>query len=519
MYKLISNSLNNAIKLVSRSSLRRYNTISPLSSIHCVPGVRFFSEKNSNLYVCNKCGTSYTKWRGQCSNCQEWNTIIEKPVINTTSSSRVQNVLQKNKSETLMKPVSLHSIVLPVNSRIQLPGQEINRVFGGGIVRGSVTLIGGEPGIGKSTLLLKLCQDICESSKENVLYISAEENIQQIYIRAKRLSTMPLSLYISHETNLNNILNYLNQMKNQYKIVVIDSIQTVFLPSISSSPGSISQVRECSSLLQTFAKDNNVTLFLVGHVTKSGDLAGPRTLEHIVDTVIYLEGDERTSYRYLRGIKNRYGATDEIGMLEMKENGLIEVTDCSSFLSIPPQADSIDSRGDSPIIKKNIKHTGCSVGISFNGSRAIPIEIQSLLCPSLQYPPRFHCIGINFDRVQMLLAVLSKTQYISYGSNDVYVKIAGGINIRDIAMDFPLAVSLIASIKNINIPNNYCFIGEIGLAGDLRKVLHIDQRLRIAESIGFQRCFIPKGTLYTPTKKMTITQIDSIKQALDILIK
>lgn len=408
--------------------------------------------KNKNIYACNSCGAVYSKWAGQCSECGEWNCISEK----TTTTS-------KNS-----KPfVNLDSSI-PLNERLQCQYDEFNRVCGGGIVNGSIILIGGDPGVGKSTLLLHIASTI----NSKVLYVSGEESIEQISLRAKRLNVNSSNMIVGSETKVDQVLDYIRQ-NDEIKVVIIDSIHTMRMNTVESVSGSVNQIRACTQEIMDFAKNQNITFILVGHVTKDGIIAGPKLLEHMVDVVLYLENSN--SYRFLRSIKNRFGSTSEVGIFEMTSKGLIEVKNPSTlFLSF-----------------NRSEQIGSCVFPSIEGERPILAEIQTLISKSNFQNPRRSVVGWETNRVITILAVLESICKLSFTFYDVYVNIAGGFRLSETAADLAIAASLISSIKNIHIPNDTTIFGEVSLSGEVRQVQHQNRRLMECINIGYKNIYMP----------------------------
>ena len=423
--------------------------------------------KNTTIFFCQNCGYESTKWMGQCPGCRQWNSFVEETVVTGTSSKAV-----KNTSGKLHKPSALSEISLEEEDRISTHMQELDRVLGGGLVKGSLTLVGGDPGIGKSTLLLQECRNLASDQRE-VLYVSGEESLKQIKIRANRIGEFNEYLKLLCETSLEVIEETIRHAKPE--VVVIDSIQTMYHDNVSSAPGSVSQVREATGLLLQLAKGLNISIFIVGHVTKEGTVAGPRVLEHMVDTVLYFEGDRHASYRILRGVKNRFGSTNEIGVFEMEASGLKEVQNPSEFM----------------LSGKPEEASGSIVVCSMEGTRPMLIEIQALVCHTSFGIPRRQTIGTDFNRVNLLIAVLEKRLGMSLGNYDAYVNIAGGMKIMEPAIDLGIAMAIASSFKNRAIDDRLIAIGEVGLSGEVRGVSQIQARVSEAKKLGFKSCVIP----------------------------
>lgn len=421
----------------------------------------------TTVYFCQSCGFESSKWIGQCPGCHEWSTFVEE-VIDKKSVGRA-----KPGTEMEAKPLPLSSIEMTQDKRVSTKIQELDRVLGGGIVKGSLVLVGGDPGIGKSTLLLQVCRNLSEQEIK-VLYISGEESLQQIKIRAQRIGTFTDTLSLLCETNLDTIGAVIDREKPQ--IVVIDSIQTMFNEAVSSAPGSVSQVRESTAALMQIAKGKGISIFIVGHVTKEGVVAGPRVLEHMVDTVLYFEGDRHAAYRILRGVKNRFGSTNEIGVFEMRQEGLAEVENPSEYmLSGKPEGAS-----------------GSVVACSMEGTRPILLEVQALVCHSNFGIPRRTAAGTDFNRVNLLMAVLEKRLGLKLGDCDAYINIAGGIRMNEPAIDLGIVLALISSHKDRPIDEKTICFGEVGLSGEVRAVSMAEQRVLEARKLGFDVCIMPE---------------------------
>ncbi|MEE0885020.1 MAG: DNA repair protein RadA [Faecalimonas sp.] len=418
-----------------------------------------------SIFFCQNCGHEETKWLGQCPMCKEWNTFVEEN-ISVSKSSTVKLVKEA-------EVVALKTIETDSEERIHTQIQELDRVLGGGIVPGSLVLVGGDPGIGKSTLLLQVCQKLCESKKQ-VLYISGEESLKQIKLRANRMGEFKEDLYLLCETNLEVIRNVIETRKPD--VVVIDSIQTMYSEEVSSAPGSVSQVRESTNVFMQLAKGLGISIFIVGHVTKEGTVAGPRVLEHMVDTVLYFEGDRHASYRILRGVKNRFGSTNEIGVFEMRQNGLVEVENPSEFM----------------LNGKPEHASGSVVACSIEGTRPILIEIQALVCNSNFGMPRRTAAGTDYNRVNLLMAVLEKRLGLHLSNYDAYVNIAGGVKMNEPAIDLGIVMAIISSYKNHPIDEKTIVFGEVGLSGEVRAVSMPEQRVAEAKKLGFETCIIPE---------------------------
>ena len=418
--------------------------------------------RSKSIYVCQECGSESPKWIGRCTQCEQWNTYIEVAVKPTRTTGKGKEVAVQELSQ-----LSTNSV-----PRIPLPLVELNRVLGGGIVPGSIVLIGGDPGIGKSTLLLEVAGIIAES-EGTVLYVSGEESVHQIKMRADRLGVRGEGLFLLPETDLETIIEKGHDLSP--RLVVIDSIQTVYQSGMTSSAGSIAQVRECTSRLMQWAKSTNIPIFIVGHVTKDGSIAGPHTLEHIVDVVLYLEGERFSSYRLLRGAKNRFGSTNEVGVFEMRDRGLVEIPN--------PSAVFISQRTEGAI--------GSVIVPTLEGTRPLLVEIQALTSPTIFGMPRRNANGVDYNRLLMIAAVLSKRTKLPLGSQDIIVNVVGGIKVSEPAADLGIALAVASSARNIRVTPNCVAIGEVGLSGELRAVSQLEKRLAEATKLGFKTCILP----------------------------
>lgn len=423
----------------------------------------------TSIFFCQSCGYESSKWMGQCPGCREWNTFVEEVVDKKSAGT-----LAKQKGSAIeAKVLPLSEIELTSEKRVSTGMKELDRVLGGGIVKGSMVLVGGDPGIGKSTLLLQVCKNLSDE-KIKVLYISGEESLQQIKIRAERIGTFGDSLKLLCETNLDTIQAVIDREKPQ--IVVIDSIQTMFNEAVSSAPGSVSQVRESTGVLMQIAKGKGISIFIIGHVTKEGVVAGPRVLEHMVDTVLYFEGDRHAAYRILRGVKNRFGSTNEIGVFEMRQSGLNEVENPSEYM----------------LSGKPVGASGSVVACSMEGTRPILVEVQALVCHSNFGIPRRTAAGTDFNRVNLLMAVLEKRLGLKLADCDAYVNIAGGIKMNEPAMDLGIVLALISSYKDKPVDEKTICFGEVGLSGEVRAVNMAEQRVQEAKKLGFEVCILPE---------------------------
>ncbi len=421
------------------------------------------------VFYCTECGYESSKWMGQCPGCKQWNRFVEEP------KEKMKKVKQNNGfNYEGSEPVLFSQVTMEENQRMTTGFEELDRVLGGGVVPGSLTLVGGDPGIGKSTLLLQVCKNLSDDGKK-VLYVSGEESVKQIKIRGDRIGQISDNMYLMCETDLQVIEKQIKTYHPQ--VVIIDSIQTMYNEEIAAAPGSVSQVRESTGVLLQLAKGLNVSIFVVGHVTKEGTVAGPRVLEHMVDTVLYFEGDRHASYRILRGVKNRFGSTNEIGVFEMQGNGLQEVLNPSEFM--------LDGRPENA--------SGSVVSCSMEGTRPILLEIQALVCHSNFGNPRRQANGTDFNRVNLLMAVLEKRAGLKIADCDAYINLAGGIKIIEPAIDLAIVMAIASSFKNKAVSDKMLFIGEIGLSGEVRSVNMIENRVQEANKLGFTTCVIPKG--------------------------
>lgn len=453
------------------------------------------AKAKTSAFFCQNCGYESAKWMGQCPGCKEWNTFVEELVDRKALSGS-----GKRKPASEAKPVPLSSIVASDEERVSTNMKELDRVLGGGIVRGSLVLVGGDPGIGKSTLLLQVCRNLSAQGL-SVLYVSGEESLQQIKIRAERIGTFTDHLQLLCETNLELIREVVERQKPQ--IVVIDSVQTMYNESVGSAPGSVSQVREATSVLMQIAKGMDIYIFIVGHVTKEGVVAGPRVLEHMVDTVLYFEGDRHESYRILRGVKNRFGSTNEIGVFEMRTEGLAEVENPSEYMLSGKPADA----------------SGSVVACSVEGTRPILLEIQALICHSYFNNPRRTATGTDFNRVNLLLAVLEKRLGMQLSDCDAYVNIAGGIRINEPAIDLGIVLATISSKLDLTIDEKTICFGEVGLSGEVRGVTMAEQRVAEAAKLGFKRCILPSVCLGAAksVKGIELVGVSNVKEALEAI--
>ena len=444
-----------------------------------------------SVFFCQNCGHEEKKWLGQCPMCKEWNTFVEETISDGVSFS---------KTVSRAEVVTLSSVKTDSEERTKTGIEELDRVLGGGIVPGSLILVGGDPGIGKSTLLLQVCQKLSQE-KHQVLYISGEESLKQIKLRAMRMGEFTDELFLLCETSLNTIRGVIERRKPE--IVIIDSIQTMYSEDVTSAPGSVSQVRESTNVLMQLAKGLNISIFIVGHVTKEGTVAGPRVLEHMVDTVLYFEGDRHASYRILRGVKNRFGSTNEIGVFEMRQSGLQEVKNPSEFmLNGKPEGAS-----------------GSVVACSMEGTRPILLEIQALVCQSGFGMPRRTAAGTDYNRVNLLMAVLEKRIGLPLFNYDAYVNMAGEIKMNEPAIDLGIILAIVSSYKNKPIGDKVIAFGEVGLSGEVRAVSMPEQRVSEAKKLGFQTCIVPEVSVETVKniKGIEIVGVKNISEAIQFV--
>lgn len=452
--------------------------------------------KQKTTFFCKECGFESPKWLGQCPGCKEWDSFVEEPVVKTAAGRSVTVTEHR-------EPSKLSEIVTNDEVRTLTGIGELDRVLGGGIVTGSLVLVGGDPGIGKSTLLLQMCKQLAEAGKD-VLYVSGEESVKQIKMRADRLGTFQKELFLMSETDLDIVTEVIGRKKPE--IVIIDSIQTMYREEIGSAPGSVSQVRETTSTLMRLAKSLPVSIFIVGHVTKEGVVAGPRVLEHMVDTVLYFEGDGGASYRFLRGVKNRFGSTDEIGVFEMRGNGLVEVPNPSEYM----------------LAGKPKQAPGSIVVCSIEGTRPILIEVQALVCQTNFNMPRRTSTGTDYNRVNLLMAVIEKRMGVRMGDCDAYINVAGGMRIHEPALDLGIILALLTSYRNQSLDDETICFGEVGLAGEVRAVNMAEQRVLEAAKLGFKRCILPKvncrqlALTKEQTRGLELVGIESIHELLEV---
>lgn len=454
--------------------------------------------KSKVIFFCSSCGASSPKWLGKCPQCGEWNTYQEEVIQKETVAEEKRRSWAGNGKNEPVKAVPLGNIQTGATRRMATPDGELNRVLGGGIVPGSLVLIGGQPGIGKSTLLLQVAVQL----PAKVLYVSGEESEEQIKMRADRLPEGRSECFILTETNTSKILQQAQDLQPQ--LLIVDSIQTMNSPHLDSAPGGVSQVRECAAELLRFAKETNIPVFLIGHINKEGDIAGPKLLEHIVDCVLQFEGDRHNTYRILRTLKNRFGSTDEMGIYEMRSEGLREVSNPSELL----------------LSQKDEELSGCAVAATMEGLRPMLIETQALVSKSVYGTPQRSATGFDMRRLQMLLAVLEKRCGYYFSMNDVFLNLAGGIRVEDPAIDLAIVAALVSSLLDVSIPSNVCFAGEVGLSGEIRAVSRIEQRIAEADRLGFREMYISKynakGLDFNKfgIRVMTLGKVEELKGAL-----
>lgn len=451
--------------------------------------------KIKTKYVCQSCGYETAKWLGKCPECTKWNTFVEE--IDQKSTKKEVFIIDKSSS----KPVSINSIESKEEERFTTDINELDRVLGGGIVKGSLVLVGGDPGIGKSTLLIQVSSNVANLGK-TVLYITGEESESQIKMRAKRLGINSENLYIFAENNLSIIESYLESVNPE--LIILDSIQTVFSPEISSAPGTVNQIKEGTSKFMKISKKMGISTFIVGHVTKEGSLAGPKLLEHMVDTVLYFEGERYNTYRLVRAVKNRFGSTNELGVFEMRDLGLVELDNPSKIL-----------------ISEKPKDVAGSVIIStVEGTRPMLLELQALVSPTSFGIPKRTSTGVDYNRVGMLLAVLEKRVGLQIQNQDVYINIVGGIKINEPSIDLGIAISVASSFRNIPIDENIAVTGEVGLTGEVRAVSFIEKRIAECKKLGFKKIVVPRSNydVVKETKGIEIWPVDNLRQAINIVL-
>lgn len=446
--------------------------------------------KSKTVFVCNECGNESSKWLGKCPACNSWNTFYEQKIIETKSGKNATTNAEKNIPQKLSSYTSEEEI------RVSTGFEELDRVLGGGLVKGSLILLGGEPGIGKSTLILQLCNKV--KGKGKVLYVSGEESAEQIKLRADRLEIKNEDIMFLGETNIEIVDNAILELNP--KLVIIDSVQTMYSEELTAAVGSVSQVREITSQIMRICKARKITTILIGHVTKDGNIAGPRVLEHMVDTVLYLEGERYFSYRILRGIKNRFGSTNEIGMFEMKDKGMCEIENPSDVL--------ISEREGNP--------AGSCIISCIEGTRPVLIELQALTTQSIYGIPKRTANGIDYNRLALLIAVLEKKTGLMLGGQDVYLNVVGGMHINEPSIDLGIIAVTASIFRNVPIPKEMVIMGEVGLTGEIRRINMIEKRLKEAEKLGFKTCIIPESNkkLLKENYKIDIIGVRNINEAL-----
>ncbi|MDE5920016.1 MAG: DNA repair protein RadA [Paramuribaculum sp.] len=451
--------------------------------------------KTKTVWVCSSCGNDFPKWEGRCSACGAWNTLVEEKVA-VSSQSRAKNGL---KSRERPRPLRVSEIETSDAPRIRMPSKELNRVLGGGLVPGSMVLIGGEPGIGKSTLVL---QNTLSIQSRRVLYVSGEESAMQIKMRAERLGRQSDTVYIVCDTSLENIFEHIENIDPG--LLIIDSIQTIASDELESPAGSVGQVRECSARLLRYAKESGVPVIVIGHITKEGNIAGPKVLEHIVDTVLQFEGDRHYLYRLLRSIKNRFGSTSELGIYEMVRTGLREVTNPSEILL---------SQTDNNL-------SGTSIGVTMEGIRPLMIEVQALVSTAAYGTPQRSVTGFDAKRMNMLLAVLEKRVGFKLAQKDVFLNIAGGMKVNDPALDMAVISAILSSNVDMAVPHKVCMAGEVGLTGEIRPVTRIEQRIQEAEKLGMEQIIVPRSNVKgmdLGALNIKITEVGKVEEAFRLL--
>lgn len=452
--------------------------------------------RQKSVWFCSECGADFPKWEGRCPSCGAWNTMVEEIVREKTSSSFRSSSARGAAGAPMSVPVKVSEIQALSEPRIMLPSQELNRVLGGGLVSGSMVLIGGEPGIGKSTLVL---QNILSIKSRRILYVSGEESATQIKLRADRIGRLSDNCYIVTETSLENIFRHIEKV--QPGLLIVDSIQTIASDDIESAAGSVSQVRECAARLLRYAKENNVPVLLIGHINKEGSLAGPKVLEHIVDAVLQFEGDRQYMYRILRATKNRFGNTSELGIYEMCQRGLREVTNPSEIL--------LSRQGGEQL-------SGCAVGVTMEGIRPFLIEAQALVSTAAYGTPQRSVTGFDSKRMNMLLAVLEKRVGFKLAQKDVFLNIAGGLKVSDPALDMAVIAAILSSNVDMPIGQGICLSGEVGLSGEIRPVNRMEQRVKEADKLGMETIIIPSGSLKgvdTSQLNIEVVEVSKVEEA------
>ena len=459
------------------------------------------AKAKNTAFFCKECGYESAKWFGQCPACKEWNTFVEEPVGKSKSAKGIAGISHRAEASSVPVPVEINSVSFEENDRTSTGITELDRVLGGGIVAGSLVLVGGDPGIGKSTLLIQVSSNVANSGKK-VLYISGEESESQIKMRAQRLGINSDNLYIFAENNLSLIEAQLDNIKPD--LIILDSIQTVYSPEISSAPGTVSQIKEGTSKFMKISKKMGISTFIVGHVTKEGSLAGPKLLEHMVDTVLYFEGERYNTYRLVRAVKNRFGSTNELGVFEMRDLGLVELENPSKIL-----------------ISEKPKDVAGSVIIStVEGTRPMLLEMQALVSPTSYGIPKRTATGVDYNRVGMLLAVLEKRVGLQIQNQDVYLNIVGGIKINEPSIDLGIVIAIASSFRNVAVDETIAVTGEVGLTGEVRAVSFIEKRIAECKKLGFTKIVIPRNNYEAvkDTKGIEIWPVDNLRQAINIVL-
>ena len=452
--------------------------------------------KTKTVFFCTECGNETPKWAGQCPSCKAWNTLVEQPAENKKKATASSGALRVS----INHPKSITMVETTNELRFNTGMSELDRVLGGGAVKGSLVLVGGAPGIGKSTLMLQICDNLCQFAK--VLYVSGEESERQIKLRAERLNVKGDGLYLLAETNLEDVVESVHELKPD--VLIVDSIQTLYNGDLSTAPGSVGQVKDCTMTLMQLAKGEGITVFVIGHVNKEGSIAGPKVLEHMVDCVLYFEGEQHNTYRILRAAKNRFGATNEIGVFEMGENGLEEVPNPSETL----------------LSGRPLDTPGTCVTCVMEGVRPVLAEVQALLAPSNFGNPRRASNGFDFSRAMMLLAVLEKRGGLLLGNCDAYINVIGGLSLDEPAADLALLIALASSFRDKAVPSDLAAIGEVGLTGELRSVNAMNQRLSEVRRLGFKKCLIPakNNQKLTESDGLQLIKVKNIREALAAIL-
>ena len=454
--------------------------------------------RSATVFFCQNCGYESGKWMGQCPGCREWNSFVEETVSKSPYAGAAASQTSGGRAGGRTAPTVLSEIAVREENKTSTGIGELDRVLGGGVVQGSLILVGGDPGIGKSTLLLQVCRNL-SAAGHKVLYVSGEESLVQIKMRADRIGEFTRDMLLLCETNLSEIAEVVRTQKPE--LAVIDSIQTMFNENVSAAPGSVSQVRESTGILLQLAKGLGVSVMIVGHVTKEGTVAGPRVLEHMVDTVLYFEGDRHASYRILRGVKNRFGSTNEIGVFEMQEQGLVEVLNASEYM--------LDGRPENA--------SGSVVACALEGTRPLLVEIQALVCRSSFGIPRRQTTGTDFNRVNLLMAVLEKRSGVQLSDCDAYVNITGGMKVSEPAIDLAIVLAVLSGFKNKALNPKLAAFGEVGLSGEVRSVAQAAQRVAEAEKLGFDTCVVPEACAADCRKKnkIRVIGVKTVQDAID----